>query len=360
MFAVSSKKIKLNIPVLFYIYFIFMLLLSLFWTVNFNNSFIHTIFVCLICVTIILFYFIINDSLEKIEKFIYTIVIASILVNFRNFYFLVNDGINLRFGGVADHPNGLALMSSTFAVINIVYLLLYKVSLNKKIIILFSLLLSLFFLIISGSRGSIISFVIFVFLACFSFSRIMNFKFILISILTIFFTILNISYIIEQPFVQRIILLPQALGIDVFEYTPISNEYRFAAEDSRIVLANIAITKFLENPLTGYGINSFRYFSEYNYTHNNFLEILFSLGFFGVILFYLPLVIIFLHTFTLKNSSIDKYIKVLRALIVYYIISGMSIPNFQSKVQLFIVVLILCFYSFIIKNKSIDIKLYKS
>lgn len=360
LFCISSIRVKINIPVIFYIYFIVLLLVSLFWALNLNNSLIHTFFVCLIFISILYFYFIIFNDNNKIKQFMFVIIIGSLIVNFRNLYLYVSDISSLRFGGVAEHPNALALMSSTFAVISVLYLFLYNVFYKKKIIILFSLFLSMFFLFVSGSRGGVISFIIFSAMIYFSFTRVLNLKFIFIFTLISLLILFNFSYILEQPFFQRILLLPQALGIDYFNYIPENSEYRFAADDSRVVLADIAINKFLENPLTGYGVNSFGYFSEYNYTHNNFLEILFSLGIFGVILFYLPLLIIFLHTFTLRNDLINKYIKVLRALIMYYIISGMSIPNFQSKVQLFIVVLILCFYSFIIKNKSIDLKLYKS
>ena len=360
LFCISSIRVKINILVIFYIYFIVLLLVSLFWALNLNNSLIHTFFVCLIFISILYFYFIIFNDNNKIKQFMFVIIIGSLIVNFRNLYLYVSDISSLRFGGVAEHPNALALMSSTFAVISVLYLFLYNVFYKKKIIILFSLFLSMFFLFVSGSRGGIISFIIFSAMIYFSFTRVLNLKFIFIFILISLLILYNFSYILEQPFFQRILLLPQALGIDYFNYIPENSEYRFAADDSRVVLADIAINKFLENPLTGYGVNSFGYFSEYNYTHNNFLEILFSLGIFGVILFYLPLLIIFLHTFTLRNDLINKYIKALRALIMYYVISGMSIPNFQSKVQLFIVVLILCFYSFIIKNKSIDLKLYKS
>ena len=359
LICVSSIKIRFNIPLVFYIYFILLLYFSLSWTMSLSNSLIQTVFISLIYLSILTFYFILSNEISKVEKFIFIIVLGSIVVNFRNLLLFFNDFSGLRFGGVTEQPNALALMSSTFLVLSILYLYLYKPSPIKKILVFISLLLSAFFLIKSGSRGGVISSFLFVFMLYFSFNKILNLKFISFLFLTIFLISYNFNYILEQPFFQRILLLPQALGLDFFNYVPTTNEYRFAADDTRVVLADIAINKYLENPLTGYGINSFGYFSEYNYTHNNFLEILFSLGFLGIFIFYFPLLMIFFHTFFIKENSVKAYIKVLRALIIYYLISGMSIPNFQSKIQLFIIVLILCFYGIIFNKKTIEFKIHK-
>ncbi len=262
----------------------------------------------------------------------------------------------VRFGGIAEQSNALALLSSTFCVISVTYLYMYEDGFFKRNIVYLSLFISLFFLVISGSRGGVISFTVFLIILYFSkFSNFLNLKFLAITSLLFLILIFNFSYISQLPFFQRLLLLPQALGFEFFDY-----EYdaalRMAADDTRINLADITFDKFFENPLLGYGIYSFGYFSEFSYTHNNFLEIIFSLGVLGVFLFYFPFFYILLKTFLIKDDFLSKYVMILRALIVYYLISGMSLPNFSSKIQLFVVVIIFSYYSILNFYRNVNSK----
>ena len=353
----SSVKLKINIPILFLILFMIFTCMSLIWTINFYNSLVQTFFIFFIFLSILVFYWFIKEDNSKIEKFIFYIILASFVINIRNLIFLFLGGLDfVRFGGISEQSNALALLSSTLCVVSVTYLYVYKSDFFKRNIAYLSLFISLFFLVISGSRGGVVSFAIFLLVLYFSkFSNFLNLKFLATTFLLFLIFVFNFNYISQLPFFQRLLLLPQALGFEFFDY-----EYdaalRMAADDTRINLADIALAKFFENPLLGYGIYSFGYFSEFSYTHNNFLEIIFSLGLFGVSLFYFPFFYIFIKTFLIKNVFLNKHIMILRALIVYYFVSGMSLPNFSSKIQLFVVVIIFSYYSILNFHRNINLR----
>jgi len=353
----SSIKIKVNIPILIYILFMIFTCMSLIWTINFYNSLVQTFFIFFICLSILIFYWYLKEDNKKVEKFIFFIILASFLINLRNLIILFLGGLDfVRFGGVAEQSNALALLSSTFCIISVTYLYMYECNIFRRNIVYLSLFISLFFLVISGSRGGVISFLIFLIILYFSkFSNFLNLKFLAIISLLFFIFIFNFSYISQLPFFQRLLLLPQALGFEFFDYE-YDASLRMAADDTRINLADIALAKFSEKPLLGYGIYSFGYFSEFSYTHNNFLEIIFSLGVFGILLFYFPFLYILLKTFLIKDKLLDKYKMILRALIIYYFVSGMSLPNFSSKIQLFVVVIIFSYYSILTFHKHVNLK----
>lgn len=85
---------------------------------------------------------------------------------------------------------------------------------------------------------------------------------------------------------------------------------------TRFGLINDAWTIFKENPLLGVGLGSFREVTKFNvYAHNNFMELLASLGIVGFLFFYwLPIYLIF----KIKNSKIlnDKYSQLFFSVII--------------------------------------------
>lgn len=360
LFIFSEKKLKINIPIATYFLFIIFLLTSLLWTIDLYNSFTQTLFIGLLFISLIIFRQYIGSDFQKIEKFLFILILAGSILSLRNLFDFILNKDGMRFGGIVEQSNGLALLCSSLSVFSLVHLYLFSFNKTKMIVCYLVLVSSVFYIVVSGSRGGLISLLIFCFFIFVSFNKVLNIKFILFLSSLILLFYFNFERLSEMVFFQRILLLPQAMGMDLYDVSPVSREFNSAANDIRTELADIAIEKFLENPVLGHGINSFSFFSEYNYTHNNFLEIIFSLGIVGAILFYFPLIYIFIRTFVI-NSKFIKFVKVLRALILYYIISGMSLPNFQSKIQLFVLILILSLYAFIeVKQKSIMLNNYSN
>jgi len=59
-----------------------------------------------------------------------------------------------------------------------------------------------------------------------------------------------------------------------------------SSSTERIEYINIGLEGFKKSPIWGHGWDSFRYFNGGMYSHNNFIELLFSLGIIGLIVYY--------------------------------------------------------------------------
>lgn len=272
------------------------------------------------------------------EKILFFSVLGFIVLNLRS---LFGDFTNVRFSGVAGQPNALGLISGTGFVISVAYLYLFAQSrrLSKPMAVL-AISTSLFLIISSGSRGAIISILV-ALLYLFLKNVRNNFKAI-VSISVLLTTILVVFYdkIIELPLYSRLLAVPSALGLNLGGNN-IEAEFANATDDTRIDIASTAFGAFLSSPIFGNGINTFSYFSEFVYTHNSYLEILFSQGLFGII-FYGTFILYSLMDRS-KNEKVffKKLVRSKKFVIIYFIFAGFSIPNFQNKSQIVV-------YSFIL------------
>jgi|26BtaG_2_1085354.scaffolds.fasta_scaffold03053_6 O-antigen ligase len=272
------------------------------------------------------------------EKILFFSVLGFIVLNLRS---LFGDFTNVRFSGVAGQPNALGLISGTGFVISVAYLYLFAQSrrLSKPMAVL-AISTSLFLIISSGSRGAIISILV-ALLYLFLKNVRNNFKAI-VSISVLLTTILVVFYdkIIELPLYSRLLAVPSALGLNLGGNN-IEAEFANATDDTRIDIASTAFGAFLSSPIFGNGINTFSYFSEFVYTHNSYLEILFSQGLFGIILY--GSFILYSLMDRSKNEKVffKKLVRSKKFVIIYFIFAGFSIPNFQNKSQIVV-------YSFIL------------
>lgn len=290
---------------------------------------------------IISFSIIISKSVDYIadfEKILFFSLLGFIVLNLRSFS---GDFTGARFSGVAGQPNALGLISGTGFVISMSYLYLFAQSrkLSKPIAVV-AILTSLFLIVSSGSRGAVISI-----LAALLYLFLKNIKsnlkvIVLISIFLISIIIIFYDKIVELPLYYRLLALPSALGLNLGENN-IEAEFGSATDDTRIDIASTAFEAFLGKPVFGNGLNTFSYFSEYVYTHNSYLEILFSQGIFGSLVYGL---FILYSLMVASKSKCDFYKKLVRAknfMVIYFIFAGISIPNFQNKSQIVIYLFVL-------------------
>lgn len=85
---------------------------------------------------------------------------------------------------------------------------------------------------------------------------------------------------------------------------------------SRLNMMELARGIFLEHPWLGIGMNNFKYATYYNtYAHSNYYELAACLGIFGLILYYVPLLVYF-------KKTISKWIKNENAMIVPLVVLG--------------------------------------
>lgn len=354
IFFIKPCKSFFDTPSLLYLFFSIWILGSLSWTFNFSNSLKGTIFLFLSYLGVIFFYSIIKGDDYSLKKSLYFLTIGSLFVNLRNIYhyFLNNDG-SLRFSGIAEQPNSLGLLSATLSIIILVYIKIYgqKFDYKEKVVVYLSIFLCLIFLLLSGSRGSLLSVLIPFLYMYMNYKKIFKLKYslYLICIISLFYIFWEEIY--KLTFFQRVLLLPQALGINIFNNLEVSDEFSAASDDSRLDIFNLVFSNFQQSPFLGHGISSFKYFSDYVYAHNSFLEILFSMGLVGIFLYYAPLFYVLYKSFLFKNT---KYNQSIKALFLFLMVSGISIPSFQSKTHFLVLFLYLSLYGILCNFRKLE------
>ncbi len=85
----------------------------------------------------------------------------------------------------------------------------------------------------------------------------------------------------------------EAIGVRIEEMIAIMSGDTYGNEDtSRTILINFGLSKFLNNPILGVGINNFRvladeiYPGRNYYSHNNYVELLVGVGLIGTLIYY--------------------------------------------------------------------------
>lgn len=318
---------------------IFSVLLSLLLSIDFKQSLIPSIYLCyLFFIAIVM-----AENIQNIvllERFIFYTILGFLIFNFRNFF---ADFSDIRFSGVTGQPNALGLVAGTGVAITILYLYICNNIGYFQKIITFSVLFSgMYLVLISGSRGAFISLIVaIIYLSLKNFIK--NIKFILIICMAgiiaynVFYETIN-----QSPIYNRLLALPSAVGFNL-PSANVERDYEAAADDTRLNIADQAIEGFLAHPIWGNGISTFSHYSDFVYTHNSYLEIFYSLGIIGGFLYVLFLFKFLFIKITYEKSDllIKKLVKGKNFIIIYFIIAGFSIPNFQNKSQIAIYTILL-------------------
>lgn len=186
--------------------------------------------------------------------------------------------------------------------------ILYKLNFKKiyMIILLFSSIFLLFYVVIlTGSRTSILSFVLiiiywFVFVF-FEELKVLPIAKKLKSILSIFI-LLSLGYYIFYPLIEDSIILNR-LQLLFEKGTEVRGEMYL-----------VALDLFKKNPLIGVGFNNYREITIFQtYSHSTYAESLACTGIVGSILYFIPYLIIFYKYKGLVTSIIDDTVWLARA-----------------------------------------------
>ncbi len=262
--------------------------LSLLWAPDFSVTLIHVIILSIVVLnSYVLYYFITKYDLSFYivsAMLVYSFINYSLVFKMPLFNFLLNkdeEGTQ-RFVGTELNPNDLGVMLifsiflslSTFTffrnqpkflyIIHIINILLgfYTIVLSEsRTAMICSILLILFILFLKASKW------------IFSFKTILSF----IIIIFLFFGFFNWSSLIENisPSVNRF------YGM----FSTISGSGTDNSTNVRLSYIKKGWEEFTQNPWVGHGINSFQYYHR-QYAHNNYIELLFALGFMGPLIYY--------------------------------------------------------------------------
>ena len=118
----------------------------------------------------------------------------------------------------------------------------------------------------------------------------------------------------------------------------ITGEETDASAITRTNMINIALELFLNlNPLFGIGLNNFKYVSGYmTYSHNNYVELLCSLGIVGVLVYYGPMIYFTVRAFILWRKRIPGAILPLTILILQFINDFGQVSYYSFYIHIFI------------------------
>ena len=314
VFFQSIKKKKLNFKwASFYLLFMVICLISCLYSPSQTESLskIRSISIIIIIYLSIINYVDTEDQLNKILKYISICgFFASLSVIFSSNWYLGE-----RVSGIIGDANQSGAYLS-YASIVILYCIKRKII--KPIFGYFFFGCILFEIIISGSRSSLISIVIGILVfSFFSREKSVRWKDLIRSIVKVFIPIMFIVVLIYLIFNNE--LFYNIVGIRFESFYEIMNgrssPYNESSTKIRMYLIKLAFSKWLETPFTmlfGHGISSFGYNlylsgGHNTFSHNNYVELLYGVGFFGLISYYFSYFRIALTSIKMKiNNKIEK------------------------------------------------------
>lgn len=100
----------------------------------------------------------------------------------------------------------------------------------------------------------------------------------------------------------------------------------------------IGLELFLSmNPIFGLGLNNFKYLSGYwTYSHNNYIELLCSLGIVGILVFYVPLIYFTVQAFLLWRKRVPGAILPLTILVLQFVNDWGQVSYYSFQINIFL------------------------
>lgn len=213
---------------------------------------------------------------------------------------------NLSIAGIIIeyNANSIAIISAFSYVISLYTLLLYK-SKGNLLYIMINLFCALWFVIIillTGSRKGLIMVILGTALLMFLLYPEKRTKNLLISVCVLFIlysALMNVPWLYTIAGSRFETMLNAVLGKPVEEGSLMS----------RLYYIHLGWEYFLQRPWTGYGLDCFRYlrYAYETYSHNNYIELLFSGGIIGFVLYYMPNLIMYKGIISLSRQAINVF-----------------------------------------------------
>lgn len=124
---------------------------------------------------------------------------------------------------------------------------------------------------------------------------------------------------------------------------------------TRSRMLEIGMRLFKMEPLLGHGHNAFKYLSGYwTYSHNNYMELLCSLGICGLMLFYVPLIYFTIEAFRLWRRGVSGAILPLTILVMQFINDMAQVSYYSFHIHIFLGIAI--GYVYLLKRQYREMK----
>jgi len=338
----KELHLRFNSFILAYLLFTSFALSSIFWAVDFDLALSYSLRLVVAFINIWMVYTIISHY--KIHNAILYGILIGAFFNYLIAFGIIHVNYEIyefgRFLGTEGNSNKLAKVMLLTIFASIVLLSLDTTNKYLKVYLRFSILLSLYVIFLTVSKKAIILAPILL-LSTISFKEV-KLKNIVISFLTvavlikIFFTYMDFNYlnsvldIFEKRFAGLFHILEGGRGD--------------ASSGERAYLIKEGFNIFMDNPVFGTGLNTFRVFLG-KYAHNNYLELLVDVGMIGFVLFYAIYGIVFLEIKKMNKSKLRRYMLIM---VIILLLMDLATVSYFNK----LILLVLLYIYFVAKNNQ--------
>lgn len=300
-----------------------------------------------------------NKTCKKL--LIYSSFLGVVLFLFLFIYKYRTDLVNLdfsRLGSAFGDENDIALFFAYGALISF-YFFMHDKSFYIKLLSIFLFLLFVFCGFSTGSKIFVLILIVTIPLAIF---LVLGKRKWWISLILIVVTSLAFYGLLQLPFASTIKARIDSF-LASFTGKQVNNESGDISTLDRLMMFECGINMFLRKPLFGYGIWGFANFSSWGggWSHNNLGESLCNFGLVGTIFFHTGFLYALVQYF--KTSNKNRYCLPF-LLIVFYIVSMISVALNSQKLYAYIIGVVIAFFRqpssyFELDFRSLELKLWK-
>ncbi|MEJ6951735.1 O-antigen ligase family protein [Natronospora cellulosivora (SeqCode)] len=321
----SKRKIVINKFLVLYFFFILSCLASALYAINQEVVIVWVRTLVLIFLLMISF---INyiDSPKKLYNFMRSYALSGFIASV---YILLNSDFTQisRLGGDLGNVNTIGMIigiSSAFCFFFILE--------EKKFLYLPILLVNIMIIMLTGSRKALLFVIIIIVIMMYSKNvigkgrRIQAIIAILLIVIVFYYTVSNVPFL-YQVMGRRI--------NNLFDFV-FGDGTTEGSMNTRYHMISLGLSWFKDRPLTGYGINNYRFLygnitGWYTYSHNNIVELLVGVGFLGTIIYYLTNLIPIIKLLKNKNSSYSMINYTFLSIIIGYLLMSVSLIYYYDK-----------------------------
>jgi len=318
----EGKKFLFNNYLLIYIVFFLWASMSIFYTINMEDT---LKYLQQLLGNIIIWYTTIRLFAYLSNKYTFFLILglAFLFHAIYAFMFPNIDDETFRLAGLYTNSNALGF-AMFYGVVIINFLYNFSKNTRSKIIFIVIIVFMIAALFETGSRKSVLAVTISLAITLFLVNRKKSLKLILISFFVFVITIgsnFMTGYLTETAFGKRI------------EATEVEQSANVRAD-----LISEGFGFFIDHPFLGIGLGSFTSYSSMGImSHNDFIEILSSMGLIGLFI-YISIFFLFFKDiqFLIKFKGTNKIGIIATSFIVGYLILGMGHPAFLSPVSILV------------------------
>ncbi len=335
MVTQRDEELKINHVIVAYALFTIFTFASSFWALNFDLAANRGMKLFLVLINISIIYNVVTKY--KLQNAFIKGMLLGSFVNFILVLGIIPAPFQLfeqgRAIGTLGNANSLALAMIMSILSSILYL--YKEKEVSKTFFYYqyiNIFLSLYMIILTVSKKGIlfgsIMILVFLILSIKNLKSLFNLGIMGILIVAIFLNVINLDEL--QNNITHIVRRFTALG------SQLDSGSRFGSTGERLYFIELALNYFMDKPLFGHGIDNFRVYTG-RYTHNNYTELLFGVGFIGMTLYYSLYFFIIKKIFNIQNINL----KIILALtIINMLIVDIAVVSYGSKLTLYILLFI--------------------